>query len=142
MEGLTANPVGEKLADGFREFDRQFHDYLIVNQVLQQGGGVGALFDVVGNVKDPAGLGSILGGLGNAVTEAVKRTVSNRFALERYLRGVERALTSSFIDGLTAGLAELRRPVALLIDTYEEMEGLDDWVCRTLVPGLPTARGS
>ena len=137
MTGLTASPAGEKLADGFREFDRQFHDYLIVNQVLQQGGGIGALFDVVGNVKDPAGLGGILGGLGSAVTEAVKRTVSNRFAMERYLRGAERVLTSGFMDGLAAGLAELRRPVALLIDTYEEMEGLDDWVCRTLAPGLP-----
>ena len=137
MEGLTKNPAGETLEDGFREFDRQFHDYLSVSQVLQQGGGIGALFDVVGNVKDPSGLGSILGGLGGAVTEAVKRTVSNRFAMERYLRGAERALTSSFMDGLTAGLAELRRPVALLIDTYEEMEGLDDWVCRTLAPGLP-----
>lgn len=93
----------------------------------------------MGSVKDPVGLGSILGGLGSAVTEAVKRTVSNRFALERYLRGAERALTSSFMDGLAAGLAELRRPVALLLDTYEEMEGLDDWVCRTLVPGLPPA---
>ena len=137
MEGLTKNPAGETLEDGFREFDRQFHDYLSVSQVLQQGGWIGALFDVVGNVKDPSGLGSILGGLGGAVTEAVKRTVSNRFAMERYLRGAERALTSSFMDGLTAGLAELRRPVALLIDTYEEMEGLDDWVCRTLAPGLP-----
>ncbi|MBK9234093.1 MAG: hypothetical protein IPO15_25450 [Anaerolineae bacterium] len=82
-----------------RAFDRQFHDYLIVNQVLQQGGGIAALFDVVGNVKDPAGLGSILGGLGGAVTEAVKRTASNRFAMERYLRGAERALTSSFMNG-------------------------------------------
>ena len=137
MTGLTASPAGEKLADGLRAFDRQFHDYLIVNQVLQQGGGIAALFDVVGNVKDPAGLGSILGGLGGAVTEAVKRTASNRFAMERYLRGAERALTSSFMNGLAAGLTELRRPVALLIDTYEEMEGLDDWVCRTLAPGLP-----
>ena len=138
MAGLTATPAGEKLADGLRAFDQQFRDYLIVNQVLQQGGGIAALFDVVGNVKDPAGLGGILGGLGSAITEAVKRTVSNRFAMERYLRGAERALTSSFMDGLAAGLAELRRPVALLLDTYEEMEGLDDWVCRTLAPGLPT----
>ena len=50
MEGLTVSPAGEKLADGFSAFDRQFHDYLIVNQVLQQGGGVRALFEVVGNV--------------------------------------------------------------------------------------------
>lgn len=67
--------------------------------------------------------------------------MSNRFALERYLRwGVERMLTASFMDGLQAGLAELRRPVALLFDTYEEMEGQDDWVCRTFGrPACPTA---
>lgn len=136
-EGLAATPAGGPLTDSLRQFDREFHDYLIVNQVLQQGGGIGALFDVVGNVKDPAGLASIIGGLGSGIAEGVKRTVSNRFALERYLRGAERVLTASFMDGLQAGLAELRRPVALLFDTYEEMEGLDDWVCRTLTPGLP-----
>lgn len=136
-ESLAATPAGEPLADSLRQFDREFRDYLIVNQVLQQGGGIGALFDVVGNVKDPAGLASIIGGLGSGITEGVKRTVSNRFALERYLRGAERALTASFVAGLQSGLAELRRPVALLFDTYEEMEGLDDWVCRTLTPSLP-----
>jgi len=137
-EGLTEGPSGEHLEDAFHDFERQFRDYLTVNQVLQQGGGVQALFDVVGNVKDPAGLGAILGGLGEAVTEAVKRTVSNRFALERYLRGAERALTASLVDGLGAGLEKVRGPLALLVDTYEELEGLDDWVCRTLVPALPS----
>lgn len=136
-EGLAGTPAGEPLVDSLRQFDREFHNYLIVNQVLQQGGGISALFDVVGNVKDPAGLTSIIGGLGSGIAEGVKRTVSNRFALERYLRGAERALTASFVDGLQSGLAGLRRPVALLFDTYEEMEGLDDWVCRTLTPGLP-----
>ncbi len=121
-EGLAATPAGEPLAESLRRFDREFRDYLI---------------DVVGNVKDPASLASIVGGLGSGVAEGVKRTVSNRFALERYLRGAERALTASFVDGLQSGLAELRRPAALLFDTYEEMEGLDDWVCRTLAPGLP-----
>lgn len=139
MEGLVAAPAGQAMAGSFKEFDQQFRDYLLVNQVLQRGGGVQALFDVVGSVKDPAGLAAILGGLGTAVSEAMQRTVSNRFALERYLRGAERALTASFMDGLQGGLAELGRPVALLIDTYEEMEGLDDWVCRTLAPGLPEA---
>lgn len=136
---LAASPGGEPLADAFGDFNRQFQDYLFVTQVLQQGGGIGSLFDVVGNVKDPAGLASLLGRLGSSLTESVKRTVSNRFALERYLRGAERALTTSFIAGLEGGLADIGRPVALLLDTYEEMEGLDDWICRTLAPGLPDA---
>jgi len=137
-EGLTEGPSGKRMEDAFRDFERQFRDYLTINQVLQQGGGVQALFDVVGNIKDPAALAAILGGLGEAITEIVKRTVSNRFALERYLRGAERALTASFVDGLGAALERAQGPLALLVDTYEELEGLDDWVCRTLVPALPS----
>lgn len=137
-EGLTEGPSGERLEDAFRDFERGFRDYLTVNQVLQQGGGVQALFDVVGNVKDPAGLTAILSGLGEAVTEVVKRTINNRFALERYLRGAERALTASFVEGLGVALERTRGPLALLTDTYEELEGLDDWICRTLAPALPS----
>jgi len=139
QEGLSQGPEGEIIADTFSDFDRQFREYLVVNQVLQRGGGMQALFDVVGNVKDPAGVAQILGGLGGAITESVQRTLSNRFALERYLRGAEKSLTTAFTDGLSAALEEVRRPVALLVDTYEEMEGLDDWVCRTLTPALPEA---
>jgi RecA/RadA recombinase len=137
-EGLIEGPSGERLEDTLRGFERQFRDYLTVNQILHQGGGVQALFDVVGSVKDPTGLATILSGLGETVTEGVKNTVSNRFALERYLRGVERALTTSFVDGLEAALEKAVGPLALLVDTYEELEGLDDWVCRTLVPTLPS----
>lgn len=137
MEGLLQTPAGEGLEDSFREFGREFQDYLVVNQVLQQGGGVQVLFDVVGNVKDQVGFTAILDSLGSAVTESVRRTVSNRFTLERYLRSVERTLTASFVSGLQAGMEAVKQPIALLIDTYEEMEGLDDWVCRTLVAALP-----
>jgi hypothetical protein len=95
------------------------------------------MFDVVGNVKDSVGLAQVIAGLGQAITERVQRTINNRFALERYLRGVERTLTSSLKDGLEAAIQKAPRPLALLVDTYEELEGLDDWVCRTLVPALP-----
>lgn len=137
MEGLLQDATDAMLQTAFQAFATQFQDYVVVNQVLQQGGGIQVLFDVVGNVKAPNGLTAILDGLGNTVSETAKRTVSNRFALERYLRGAERSLTTSFMEGLNTSLAKLHTPVALLIDTYEEMEGLDDWVCRTLVPNLP-----
>lgn len=137
MEGLVQGPYGEALQDAFKDFDQKFRDYLVINEILQQGGGVNALFDVVGNVKDPAGLAAILGGLGTAVSEIVQRTVRNRFALERYLRGVERMLTDSFVSCIEEALDRRQQPVALLFDTYEEMEGLDEWVCRTFAPNLP-----
>lgn len=139
MEGLVQAAANEAMTTAFQPFDQQFKEYVVINQVLQQGGGIQSLFDVVGNVKDPAGLAAILGGLGEVAGETVQRTVNNRFALERYLRGAERTLTATFMTGLQTALAGLQSPVALLFDTYEEMEGLNDWVCRTLIPDLPTA---
>lgn len=137
MEGLVGQENTGGLTGHFNEFDRQFRDYLAVNQILQRGGGIQTLFDVVGNVQDPTGLTALLASLGGAMSDRVHNTIHNRFALERYLRGAERALTATFMEGLASGLDNLQGTVALLFDTYEEMEGLDDWVCRTLVPGLP-----
>jgi hypothetical protein len=133
-EGLTGS---ETLADAFDDFEREYQEYLIVQQVLQRGGGVQAMFDVVGNLKDPAGFAQVVAGLGQAITGEVQRTINNRFALERYLRGVERVLTGGLSIGLEAAIEKSPHPLALVVDTYEELEGLDDWVCRTLVPALP-----
>jgi len=133
-EALTAD---RRLADTFRDFERAFEEYLIVQEVLQQGGGMQAMFDVLGSVKDPAGLAQILSGLGKTITGGIQRIVSNRFALERYLRGVEKILTTALCDGLGTALEKAEGPLTLLVDTYEEMEGLDDWVCRIFVPALP-----
>ncbi len=137
QEGLAKGDKGELIKDAFADFGRRFEDYLTVNEVLRQGGGVPAMFDVVGNVKDPAGLTKTLAELGKTVSEQVSTTVNNRFALERYLRGVERSLTDTFAGGMTAALDKTQRPIVLLLDTYEELEGLDDWFCRTLMPALP-----
>jgi len=137
QEGLAQGPGGEKLADAFGDFRHRYKDYLIVQDILQRGGGLPAMFDVVGNVKDPAGLTKTLAELGKAVSEEVRRTVHNRFALERYLRGVDKALTTSLVEGVGAAMERARQPITILVDTYEEMEGLDDWVCRTLVRELP-----
>jgi len=133
-EALVADP---KLAAAFASFERAFEEYLIVQEVLTRGGGLQAMFDVVGTVKDPTGLTTWLGGLGKTVTESLRNIVSNRFALERYLRGVEKSLTQELCTGLGAALEKAKGSLALLLDTYEEMEGLDDWVCRTFVPALP-----
>lgn len=133
-EGLAKT---EPLADAFRDFERAYQDYLIAQQVLQSGGGMQAMFDVVGNVKDPAGLAQIISSLGKSITEGLRMTISNRFALERYLRGAEPALANSFSGSLSTAIERAHQPLAFVLDTYEELEGLDDWVCRTLVPTLP-----
>jgi hypothetical protein len=133
-EGLATTGA---LADAFIDFEREYQEYLIVQDVLQRGGGVNTLFDVVGSVKDPTGFSQLIGGLGQTLSERTQRTLSNRFALERYLRGAEKALTSSLADSLAQVTARSAHAPTLLLDTYEEMEGLDDWVCRTLSPALP-----
>ncbi len=135
---LSNSITARNLTDLFNDFDAQFNDYLMVNDVIERGGGIQALFEVFGNVKEPSGLVGILGELGEKVSEAAHRTLRNRFALDRYLRGAERSLTISFADGIKAVVDQTKLPVALLIDTYEQMEEkLDPWVCRTLVPALP-----
>jgi hypothetical protein len=133
-EGLCQS---ESLASSFGKFEREYEDYLIVQDVLKHGGGMNSLFETVGAVKDPVGLAQIVSSLGKGISETVNRTIQNRFALERYLRGVEKTLTTSLSEGVSNALEKQKGPVAILMDTYEDLEGLDDWVCRTLVRALP-----
>lgn len=133
-EGLARS---ESLAGVFGSFEREHQEYLIVQQVLQRGGGIQAMFDAVGNLEDPAGFAQMVAGLGQAVTNETQRKISNRFALERYLRGVERSLTGALSDAIGTAVEVAPSPPALIMDTYEDLEALDDWVCRTLVPALP-----
>lgn len=133
-EGMTRT---EDIADSFQDFNRQFEEHLIIQEVLQRGGGMQSMFDAVGNIKDPTGFAQIVTGLGKTITEEVKRTISNRFALERYLRGTEKILTSSLSTSLSTAAEKSKQSLAIIVDTYEELEGLDDWFCRTLTPALP-----
>ena len=127
----------ESLVDSFQDFDRQFEEHLIIQEVLQRGGGMQSMFDAVGNVTDPTGFAQVLTGLGKTITEEVKRIISNRFALERYLRGTEKLLTGSLSASLSAATEKAGQSLAIIVDTYEELEGLDDWFCRTLTPAIP-----
>lgn len=133
-EGFAKTPA---LASAFDEFEREYTDYLVVQEVLQRGGGIQTLFDAIGNVKDPVGFGQIIQMLGKGITEGVQRNLSNRFALERYLRGVEKTLASRLAENVQAGLEKHDKAAAIIFDTYEEMEGFDDWMCQMLVPALP-----
>jgi len=133
-EGLART---KSLADNFQDFNRQFEEHLIIQEVLQRGGGMQSMFDAVGNIKDPTGFAQIITGLGKTITEEVKRIISNRFALERYLRGTEKILTSSLSASLSAAAEKSKQSLAIIVDTYEELEGLDDWFCRTLTPAIP-----
>ncbi len=123
--------------ESFQDFDREWNEHLQVQNLVQRGGGISAIFDVVGSIKSPADFNALITSLGYSPTESFLNKISNRFALERYLRGIEQTLINSLVTGLQASIATTHQPVALIVDTYEEMEAFDDWVCRTLVPQLP-----
>jgi RecA/RadA recombinase len=138
VAGLVGGAGGERLEDAFRPFDQQWRDYRAINEVLQRGGGLPALFESTGSVTDPAKMATLLDRLGQPVSAAVRETLGDRFAIERYVRGAERLLTSGFVDGLGAAIAQVHDPILLLIDTYENLENVDGWICSSLVPALPS----
>lgn len=121
----------------FSDFERQFEENLIIQEILQRGGGIQSMFDAVGNLKDPIGLTTAVAGFGKTITEELKRVINNRFAIERYLRGIEKVLVGSLSNGLSNAIEKSRNSIVIIVDTYEELEGLDDWFCRTLIPALP-----
>jgi hypothetical protein len=122
----------------FAEFDRRLREHLILSQVLQASGGAGSFFTALGQVKDPSGLAAALGALGRAVSDQVARRLSNHATFERYWRGADSILAEAFWAGL-AGLVGRSAGVLVLLDTHEDAGGLDDWMCRTLVPTLASA---
>ena len=127
----------ESLAPSFDSFEREYKDYQFIQDVLRRGGGVHTLFDTIGNVQDPAGFGQIIQALGKGITVTVQQNLSNRFALERYLRGVEKMLTSRLSENIADAVQKSGQTPVILFDTYEEMEGLDDWICQVMMPTLP-----
>src|SRR2546423_1657739 len=111
-QSLIDGPFGEHLEDFFHEFNLQLRDYFIINHVMSQGRGLHALFDTLGNIKDPVGFAAILAGLSETPSESLQYTMHNRFALDRYLRGAEPSLTTWFVTTLSAIQEELNSPVA------------------------------
>lgn len=133
-EGLAANGVPATLFDNF---ERQYQEYSVIQAILHHSGGIHMLFDVVGSVRDPLAFAKLMDDTYPSATEQTRHKLSNRFALERYLRGVEQSLGDGLFTSLGTAVAVSVQPLTLIFDTYEEMEGLDDWVCRTLTRMLP-----
>lgn len=127
----------ETLSDVFRDFDHHFEEDLIIGELLQRGGGIQSMFDPGGNLNDQTGFAQMITSLGRTITEEVQRVISNRFALERYLRGAEKILTSCLSASLSQAVEKSGQSIVIIVDTYEELEGLDDWFCHILMPALP-----
>lgn len=116
-------------------FRRALQDWDLADGALRAvGGDVGAMYGPTG-APDPDGPVPQITADASSV---MKGALRNRFAFDRYLRGARVELTRVFCDGL-AELADQPGPApTLLLDTYEEIGGLDDWICRDVVPRLPT----
>ena len=127
----------EKKPKEFQKFKNSYTDFLIVQDVLSQGGGIGGLFDAFGQIKDPTGLINVASSLGKSLSEEIRNKISNRYSLERYLRGVEPSLLSGFIDDLLNYIDRNKKPLVLLFDNYESIEFLDNWFNQQFLSALP-----
>jgi hypothetical protein len=140
LAALTATlleTVPEDAAEQFRTLAGRLDEYRTVADLLGRLGGIDALFETRGTVRDEAVLSELLDGADASLSGQLRRELRNRFALDRYLRTTPGRLTDGFLDAVGGATDDGRFPVALLLDTYEEIGALDDWVCHQLVPGLP-----
>jgi hypothetical protein len=113
--------------------------------VLDKSGGVDKVFTQGGNLRDPKRTEELINEevyvsdyaeLGEG-GERIKEHFVHRGTLEHYISGVDRRLTDSFIKSVKS-IVEDGAKVVLLVDTYEMLGGLDEWMCETFVKGLPS----
>jgi hypothetical protein len=137
-DGLEQH-VTEAVPEGaFAAFTQQFRDHTAVNELLAQGGGPDQLFDWAGNPR-PRQLKPLLDSLVGEARERLVSYVAHRGTLERYTGNVDRRLTASFLEGVIRVVEDSQTRVVLLVDTYERLGGLDEWMCESFVPALPPA---
>lgn len=131
-EGLEENVPGYVPEGAFDEFAMQFRDYMAVEEVIARG----SIFNLAGNPRRQSRLKKLLDEIGG-VREHIEPLFDHRMRLERYTGMVDPQLTNSFVQSVTSIVEEGSTKVVLLVDTYELMEGLDDWMCDTFVSALP-----
>lgn len=134
VDGLKTQAVYE---EAFASFTNQYQNYQLIGEILEVGGGLTTLFNNTGRPVDPESFDCILASLSTPINLTVQQIISNRFSVERYLRNIERELTDALVTGLTTLVTSGQKPPSILIDTYEQMEGHDDWICRNFYPKLP-----
>lgn len=135
-DGLEQH-VPEAVPEGaFEAFTRQFRDHTAVNELLEKGGGPAKLFDWAGN-PHPRQLKLLLDTVVGEDRERLASYVDHRGTLERYTGNVDHRLTASFLEGVTRVVEDGKTRVVLLLDTYERLGGLDEWMCEIFVKALP-----
>lgn len=127
LRGL-ANTIDRQELDSFRS---SLLDYDLITDLQRTDGGASVLFGPNGRPRPESRLIEIA----DTGSPRLREVLRSRFAFDRYLRAAQNELTRAFCDGLSAitdgGSA------TLLLDTYEEIGGLDDWVCHDVMVRLP-----
>jgi hypothetical protein len=123
LRALATPAIGQA---EFAQFHQELEDFDVANVVVANAGGVTAMYAPGGTVAATPG-----------VSARLRTALRDRFAFERYLRQASQNLTRSFCEALDAIAETSGGTCCLLLDTYEEMGWLDDWMCRELVPMLP-----
>jgi hypothetical protein len=113
-------------------FRRDLRDFDLGTAAMRAAGGVGGFFAPGGRPVDEVYVPHAAEGASPRLLDAM----NSRYGFERYLRQAPAMLTGAFCDGLNA-VAEDGNATILMLDTYEEIAELDDWICRDLVPLLP-----
>lgn len=127
----------EALTDFFAKFRHEYHLYEDIQTTLGLIGGINEIYDVIGNLRNLEGLHQLLrGSRSQSYSNELEKTLSNRFALERYLRRAESELLYQLSMAVEAAKTVSARSPILIVDTYETIEGLDDWFCRELIPRM------
>lgn len=120
----------------FEEFTQQFRDHAAINALLEKVGGPDKLFNWAGNPL-PRQIKRLLDTVVGDDRDRLASYLAHRGTLERYIGNVEHRLTASFIEGVTRVVEDGQTHVVLLVDTYERLGGLDEWMCETFVKALP-----
>jgi hypothetical protein len=120
----------------FKEFEYHFSEYLIMKELLERAGGISELFDITGNVI-PGVFTRAIVLVGESVTDEIRQRFRNRYALQEYRNDAEQWLTKSFVDGLSKVRTHSDKPIVIMMDTYEKVSYLDEWICNKLARMLP-----
>lgn len=118
----------------FKEYFVKFEKYKSIEKVVEWSDGIGKMFDTSGNILNNDPISNTE--LPKEQIRKIEKYFSNRVILESFMNEKNASLTTSFIKGVEEFVNLIDTKFVLQIDTYEMMEGIDEWMCNDLVKYL------
>lgn len=144
LEAIAGNMIGSDLGGTrtlpLQEFRSRIEEHAAIEAIVAAGGGLNAMFDAMGGVRDQATFQVLLEQSPVALPRSIEAMLHNRFALDRYLRDAPRSLAQDFGAALGEVLDTADddyQAAAVFLDTYERVGPQDRWAREALVPALP-----